>query len=161
MKHKFTHIYSCLIICVLLGRSIDVMPQGNSKKFSEPFSISYPIRVEQHIEVRNWIEILRDEKINETLTRFRPDYSSIEEYQKSLCPYQKELATFFGYPPFKTVENSKFAISKIGEDSYRDIYRASKFYENLGIGNRFIFHEHEGEHEHEVGPILDFFDKNL
>lgn len=123
MKQSFTHIYFCLIISVLLGWSVDIMSQANSKEFSEPFSASYPIRVEQHIEVKNWIETLKDEKIDETLAKFKPDYSSIEEYQMSVYPYRKELATFLGYPPPKTIKNGEFTINKIGEDKYKDIYR--------------------------------------
>lgn len=53
------------------------MSQGNSKEFSEPLSISYPTRVEQHVEVRNYIEALKDEKIDETLAKFKPDYSNL------------------------------------------------------------------------------------
>lgn len=123
MKHKFVRTYFHLIICILLGFSVNVMSQNNSRGFSEPFSKSYPIRVKQHIEVKNWIETLKDEKIDETLAKFKPDYSSIEEYQKSLYPYQKELETFLGYPPFKTIKNGEFTINKIGEDNYKDIYR--------------------------------------
>lgn len=123
MKHKLVHIYYLLTISTLLGFSTRVMSQDGVKEFSEPFSKSFSIRVEQHIEVKNWIETLKHEKINETLTKFRPDYSSIEEYQKSLYPYQKELETFLGYPPLKTIKNGEFTISKIGEDNYKDIYR--------------------------------------
>lgn len=123
MIHKFNYIYFLLTTGLLLGFSIKIMAQDTTKEFSEPFSTSYPIRVEQHIEVKNWIEALKDEKINETLTKFNPDYSGIEKYKKSIYPYQKELKIFLGYPPPKTIKNSEFTISKIGEDKYKDIYR--------------------------------------
>lgn len=123
MMYKYSSLPICVIVSILLGYSIDVLPQHNSEEFSEPFSKSYPIRVKQHIEIKDYLEILKEEKIQKSLTKFQPDFASIEEYKKSIYPYQKELEDFQGYPPAKTVKNGEFTITKIGEDQYKDIYR--------------------------------------
>lgn len=124
MDYKFNLLSRCLMIFILLWCPIVAMSQVNSDdEFEELFSKSYSIRVDQHIEIKNYIEELKEESMLEALTKFDPDYSSVEEYLKSIYPYQKKLEYFLGYPPAKATYAGQVIIEKVGEDKYKDIYR--------------------------------------
>lgn len=123
MHQKYNTLALFWITVILLGCSFNLISQDYSKEFEEPFSESYSIRVEQHVEIMEYIKNLRTEKIQGALTKFTPDFSSVEGYQKSIYPYQIKLKKQLGSIPYKADNNGEITIVKIGEDKYKDIYR--------------------------------------
>jgi hypothetical protein len=47
------------------------------------------------------------------------------------------------------------------DGALREIEKAEMYYKKLGVGNNFLFSEHNGGHEYEVESILSFIDKYL
>ncbi len=93
------------------------------EQYRENFSNSFPIRKEQHLEIKAYVDQLLEENIKASLTSFEPDYFSIEDYINSLYPYRKKVGDYFGYPPPKAKEGKISKIMKIGEDAHCTIYR--------------------------------------
>jgi hypothetical protein len=101
----------------------DLVAQEIPEQYRENFSNSFPIRKDQHLEIKAYVEKLLAEKIETSLLSFKPDYFSIEDYKNSLYPYRKKLGDYFGYPPPKAKEGKITKFIKIGEDSHCTIYR--------------------------------------
>lgn len=97
--------------------------QNQVEQYREPFSKSYPIRKEQHEEIKKYIDKMLDEQIEVSLNKFQPDYFSIADYEASLYPYREQLRDYFGYPPPKAIKGRISKFEKAGEDKYSDIYR--------------------------------------
>jgi hypothetical protein len=111
------------VICIFVTTSMVSYPQEMVEQFREPFSKSYPIRKEQHLEIKAYIDKLIEEEITESLNKFQPDFFSIENYQNSLYPYRQKLGEYLGYPPPKAVNGKVFRFEKAGEDKYCTLYR--------------------------------------
>ncbi len=97
--------------------------QAQTEQFREPFSEAYPIRKEQHLEIKAYIDKLLEEQIETSLNKFQPDFFSIENYENSLYPYRQQLGSFFGYPPPKVTKGKISKFEKAGEDKYSVVYR--------------------------------------
>jgi dienelactone hydrolase len=67
--------------------------------YREPFAASFPIRQEQHQQIRAYADQLLQAASRRTLGQFSPDVSSPAAYEQSLPPYRQQLAAFFGTPP--------------------------------------------------------------
>jgi dienelactone hydrolase len=103
--------------------TISISAQDLAGQYREPFAESFPIRKQQHLELKEYIDGLVSEEREKALTRFKPDYSGLEQYEKSLLPYRKQLAESFGYPPPLAVSGSEPRIQLAGKDSVCIIYR--------------------------------------
>lgn len=101
----------------------NLIAQQIPEQYRENFSNSFPIRKEQHLEIKAYVDKLLEENIKTSLTSFKPDYFSIEDYKNSLYPYRKKVGDYFGYPPPKAKEGKISKIMKIGEDAHCTIYR--------------------------------------
>lgn len=112
-----------LILAFLLSTYCAANSQGQVEQFREPFSESYPIRKEQHLEIKTYIDKLLEEQIEASLNKFRPDFFSIENYENSLYPYRQQLGSYFGYPPPKATKGKISKFKKAGEDKYSVVYR--------------------------------------
>ena len=114
-----------LIIIVLISINCFTNAQKNTdiEQFREPFSESYQIRKEQHIELKAYADGVLNEKIETSLNKFQPDFFSTESYESSLYPYRKQLSDYFGYPPPKATIGKIIRFEKAGEDKYSTIYR--------------------------------------
>jgi len=97
--------------------------QQMPEQFREKFASSFPIRSDQHLEIKAYAEKLMQEGIKESLASFRPDYFSIEDYQSSLYPYREKIGKFFGYPPPKSVDGRIVKFVRVGEDVNCTIFR--------------------------------------
>jgi len=100
----------------LLGREV---PEQYREKFSE----SFPIRRQQHLELKEYVEKLIAEQKERSLGSFKPDFSSIERYEESVLPYRDKHARRLGYPPPKSVEGAEPRFVYVGKDSVCTIYR--------------------------------------
>jgi dienelactone hydrolase len=110
----------CIASIIFPGYS---MAQQMPEQFREKFTNSFPIRSDQHLEIKAYADKLLQEGIKESLASFKPDYFSIEDYQNSLYPYRERVGKFFGYPPPKSVEGNIVKFVKVGEDINCTIYR--------------------------------------
>jgi dienelactone hydrolase len=97
--------------------------QDLPEQYREKFSESFPIRKEQHLELKAYADRILAEGIQKSLASFNPDFSSIEKYKSSLSPYRKNVLQFFGCPPPGAIEGRINKFEKTGEDVYANIYR--------------------------------------
>jgi hypothetical protein len=112
-----------LITWLLVTVSMVSQAQKMVEQYREKFSESYPIRKEQHLEIKAYIDKLVEEKIGESLNAIEPDFFSVENYVSSLYPYRLKLGEYLGYPPPKAIEGKMSRFEKAGEDKYSVIYR--------------------------------------
>ncbi len=117
----FTSKTATIYILVLL--TIQSFAQELPEQYRENFSESFPIRKEQRLEIKSYINQLAKENTDRSLKIFQPNYFSTEDYKNSLFPYRKILGNYFGYPPPKKIDGRITKFAKIGEDKYSDFYR--------------------------------------
>jgi dienelactone hydrolase len=126
MKRNTTICMTQLIFMLFSAAGLfpaNLIAQQIPEQYRENFSNSFPIRKEQHLEIKAYVDKLLEENIKTSLTSFKPDYFSIEDYKNSLYPYRKKVGDYFGYPPPKAKEGKISKIMKIGEDAHCTIYR--------------------------------------
>ena len=124
---KNTSIFIAKVIFMLFTTTglftVNIIAQQIPEQYRENFSNSFPIHKDQHLEIKAYVDKLLEENIKASLTSFRPDYFSIEDYENSLFPYRKKAGDFFGYPPPKAQDGKISKFVKIGEDAHCTIYR--------------------------------------
>ena len=126
MKMNFSFRVLPLILLLFTSRVLlpgDLLAQNLPEQYRENFSNSFPIRRDQHLEIKAYTDKLLEENIKTSLISFSPDYFSIEDYENSLYPSRKKLGDFFGYPPPKAIDGKITKFIKIGEDAHCTIYR--------------------------------------
>ena len=111
-------ILSLLFVC-----SASLYAQDIPGQYREKFSESFPIRKQQHLELREYTDLLIEEKKEQSLAKFIPDFSGIDQYEKSIIPARKQLASSFGYPPPLAMQGSDPRTVFVGKDSVCTIYR--------------------------------------
>jgi len=92
-------------------------------QYREVFQESFPIREQQHQELKEYIDLLVAERKEKTLSKFAPDFSGIKQYENSVIPYREQLAGSYGYPPPMAVKGAEPRIVYVGKDSACSIYR--------------------------------------
>lgn len=117
-KVKRIAIISFLIIC-----SASFYAQDIPGQYRESFSESFPIRKQQHLELKQYIDLLVAERKDQVLSQFTPDFSGIKQYEKSVIHFREQLAESFGYPPSLATEGSEPRSVFVGKDSVCSIYR--------------------------------------
>lgn len=91
-------------------------------QFREPFARSFPIREEQHRQIKAYAERLPPVKREPAMPAFQPDYSSVAAYERSVAPLRAPLREFFGVPPgAKPGRITRF--EKVGEDQHCVVHR--------------------------------------
>lgn len=111
------------ITCFFAGAFATSFAQELPEQFREKFSESYPIRKEQHLEIKAYIGNLLREEIEKSLNFFQPDFFSISDYENSLYPYRQKMGEYFGYPPPKALKGKVTRFEQAGQDKYCTIYR--------------------------------------
>ena len=114
-------IYVCSVIGMLIP--FNIRAQQIPQQYREDWSVSWPNRKAQHLEIKAYVDKLLDEDIDKAMTIFQPDFFSPESYKSSLYPYRKTLGNYYGYPPPKSMEGKITKFIKVGEDVYCDVYR--------------------------------------
>jgi predicted esterase len=112
-----------LILSLFTGAFITAYTQELPEQYREKFTDSYPIRKEQHLEIKAYVDKLLSEEIEKSMQFFEPDFFSISDYENSLYPYRQQLGAYFGYPPPKATEGKVTRFEKAGEDKYCTLYR--------------------------------------
>ena len=92
-------------------------------QYREKFSQSFPIRKEQHLEIKAYADSLLEAQTAKSLSSFSPDFFSTEDYENSLYPYRKKVGEFYGYPPPSSNEGRISKFIKVGEDVNATVYR--------------------------------------
>jgi len=108
----------CAVVCPVCMASEEV-----PRQFREKFSESFPIRRQQHLEVKAYVDKLIAERKEQSLNSFKPDYSGVAQYEKSLAPYREQHARNLGYPPPRAVEGAEPKFLYVGKDAACTIYR--------------------------------------
>ena len=119
----FFRYRTCLLSCIFTACTAILCGQEVPGQYREAFSESFPIRKQQHLELKKYTDHLIRERKEWSLTRFTPDFSGIEAYKESLAPYREQLAGSFGYPPPLATEGSEPKMVYVGRDSVCTIYR--------------------------------------
>ncbi|MEE9460495.1 MAG: hypothetical protein V3V53_01585 [Bacteroidales bacterium] len=117
-KIKLFFIVGFSIVC-----SVSLFAQDIPGQYREKFSESFPIRKQQHLELKEYIDLLVEERKDQSLSKFTPDFSGIKQYKKSLIPFREQLAETFGYPPPLSAKGSEPRTVFVGKDSVCSIYR--------------------------------------
>lgn len=112
-----------LLTLFVFAYTLSPHAQELPEQFREPFSDSYAIRKEQHLEMKTYVDELLNEKIDASLNKLQPDFLSTESYESSLYPFRKKLGDYFGYPPPKAIKGKITRFEKAGEDNYSTVYR--------------------------------------
>ena len=126
MKNKPSNSLGRIIgICCIFSILISFTGKGQSvpQQYREEWSVSWPNREAQHLELKAYTDKLLEEDIQKSLNSFKPDFSSPEKYKKSLVSYCKTVGDFFGYPPPKAKEGKITKFVKVGEDVNCTVYR--------------------------------------
>lgn len=112
---------ACMLISVVgvLTASAQKLPDQYREKFAE----SFPIRKEQHLELKAYTDKILSQGIAKTMASFNPDFFSVEDYENSLYPYRQNVSEFFGCNPPGAKEGKITRFEKAGEDKYANIYR--------------------------------------
>lgn len=109
---------------LLMGFSgICVSGQELPDQYREKFRESFPIRKEQHLELKAYADRIVSDGIGKTMVSFNPDFFSVEDYENSLYPYRQNVSEFFGCNPPASKEGKITRFEKVGEDKHADIYR--------------------------------------
>ncbi len=116
-------VRSILILCFIVAGSASLSAQDIPGQYREKFSESFPIREEQHLELKKYIDLMVMDQKEQTLSKFSPDYSGIKQYEKSIIPFREQLAESFGYPPPLATKGSEPRTVFVGKDSVCNIYR--------------------------------------
>lgn len=108
------------IVCLCQLLSAEELPE----QFRQPFSESYPIRIEQYQEMMAYFASLEAERQQRLDAAFQPDFSSADALNASMEGYREAVRSYYKMPPARAVDAPKVRMTKIGEDQYADIYRA-------------------------------------
>jgi dienelactone hydrolase len=114
---------SVLVFSIFIACSTCISAQEIPGQYREAFPESFPIRKQQHLELKEYIDGLISQRKQKTLSKFTPDYSGIEAYEKSVNPFREQLAKSYGYPPPLAQKGSEPRMIYVGQDSVCSIYR--------------------------------------
>lgn len=115
--------YKSVGLFILTIVAINLNAQELVEQYRENFKESFPIRKEQRLELKAYVNKLVEENTTKSLNIFEPNFFSTQDYLNSLYPYREILGDHFGYPPPKSTKGKITKFIKIGEDKYSTIYR--------------------------------------
>jgi hypothetical protein len=85
--------------------------------YREPFAESFPIRREQHLQIKAYADKLLKAQAAKALASFAPDCSSLAAYERSAAPYRERVQSFYGTPPPGAREGRITKFQQVGEDA--------------------------------------------
>ena len=118
-----TKRFMLFVVCCAVACPVCLQAEQVPEQFREKFAESFPIRKQQHLEVKAYIDNLIAERKEQSLNSFKPDYSGIAQYEKSLAPYRRQHSRNLGYPPPRAVEGAEPRFVYVGKDAVCTIYR--------------------------------------
>ncbi len=93
------------------------------EQYREPFAASFPIRQEQHLQIKTYADKLLAEQADRALRSVEPDCSSIAAYERSVQPHRERLGAFFGTPPPGAKQGRVVKFQQVGEDAHCTVHR--------------------------------------
>ena len=120
-----------LALSVSIFSSLTAAPAASEKTttpaatapYREPFAQSFPIRQEQHLQLKTYVDKLLQTQADRALLSVAPDFSSPAAYERSLAPYRARLSAAYGTPPPGAREGRITKFLPVGEDADCTIYR--------------------------------------
>ena len=98
-------------------------PVAAGAPYREPFAQSFPIRQEQHLQLKTYVDQLLSTQVDRALLSLAPDFSSPAAYERSLAPHRARLAASYGTPPPGAREGRITKFLQVAEDADCTIYR--------------------------------------
>jgi len=112
----------CLALtAIIAGASAAETPSPGP--YREPFAESFPIRRDQHLQIKAYADRLLEDQTARALASVQPDYSSVAAYAQSLEPHRERLKAFLGTPPPGAKEGRVTKFQQVGEDAEALIFR--------------------------------------
>jgi hypothetical protein len=104
LPKRATRRFAAALLLLLPGlpgaaRSAEPAAELAPTPYREPFAESFPIRREQHLQIKGYVDGLLAGQAERALRQFAPDTSSPAAYERSLAPYRERVARSFGTPP--------------------------------------------------------------
>src|SRR5687767_14239036 len=84
---------------LILGAATAASVLAADDVYREPFARSFPIREQQHLQIKAYADKLLREQSVHALGAIEPDFSSPAAYERSLAPHRERLRAFLGTPP--------------------------------------------------------------
>lgn len=120
-----------LALSVSIFSSLTAAPVASEKTtapaattpYREPFAQSFPIRQEQHLQLKAYADKLLQTQADRALLSVAPDFSSPAAYERSLAPYRARLAATYGTPPPGAREGRITKFLQVAEDADCTIFR--------------------------------------
>jgi dienelactone hydrolase len=97
----------------------DDLPQ----QYREPFAKSWPIRKQQHLQTKAYLDRLVKTERERQAASFNLNYASTSDYESALQPIRNRLELAYGFPPPKAIESPVARIEFVAEDQVARIYR--------------------------------------
>jgi len=91
--------------------------------YREPFAQSFPIREQQHQQIKAYADALLREQSQRALAAVTPDFTSPAAYEHSLEVHRERLRTFLGTPPPHAKSGTLTKFDQVGEDAEATIFR--------------------------------------
>jgi dienelactone hydrolase len=107
----------------LLSVSATTTAEDLPEQYREPFAESWPIRKEQHLQMKAYLDAFPQRHQESSDTVFQLEFSSIAAYERSLLPIRAYLRNVKGLPPPRAIKNPKPRFELVARDQSADIYR--------------------------------------
>lgn len=118
-----TPLTSLGTLATLMVLAVSASAQSLPEQFREPFARSFPIRQEQHLQIKAYAEGLSPKPApSAAIPPLAPDFSSVEAYTASVAPVREDLRAFFGIPP-GAIEGRITKFEQVGEDRHCVVHR--------------------------------------
>ncbi|MDO8539624.1 MAG: dienelactone hydrolase family protein [Opitutaceae bacterium] len=115
-------VHRCLPIIGLISLGW-AAERPSAGPYREPFAESFPIRREQHLQIKAYADTLLQQQAERALAAFAPDYASIPAYERSLERYRDQIRKFYGTPPPGAREGRVTKLVQVAEDADCTIFR--------------------------------------
>ena len=83
--HNYIKLTVAWVLVTVIG-ALNASAQKLPDQYREKFAESFPIRKEQHLELKAYTDKILSQGIVKTMTSFNPDFFSVEDYENSLYP---------------------------------------------------------------------------
>jgi dienelactone hydrolase len=126
LNHLVTHVPMQIVrILSVVAVSAAALAEAPPvpEQYREPFAQSFPIRREQHLQIKAYADKLLKAQADRALQSVEPDFSNVEAYQRSLQPFRDRLSTFFGTPPPGAKAGRVTKFQQVGEDAQCTVFR--------------------------------------
>ncbi len=94
-----------------------------AEPYREPFADSFPIRREQHLQIKAYVDKVLATKVDQSLDALRPDFSSVAAYARSVEPWRERVIASLGGRPPGAKEGRVTKFQQVGEDAECTVFR--------------------------------------